>query len=74
MLESDNITKQDIQNPINYPPSMPYTIDHMWLTIEPDFESKSLKGEEQLKLTARQTIDKVEDRKRIFKRKNVVHL
>jgi aminopeptidase N len=44
----------------NYPPSMPYIIDQIWLTLNPDFESKTLFGEEQLKLTARQTIDKLE--------------
>jgi hypothetical protein len=60
LLESNDVAKEEVQSVMNYPPSMPYTIDQMWLTVEPDFESKSIKGEEQLKLTARQTVDKVE--------------
>jgi len=28
----------------------------MWLTVEPDFGSRSIKGKEQLKLTARQDL------------------
>jgi len=38
---------------INYPQSLPFTIENMWLRIEPDFEGKRITGEEQLKLIAR---------------------
>ena len=47
------------KNSINYPPSMSYSINHMWLTVEPDFDSRSIKGEEQLKLTARQDLTEI---------------
>ena len=45
---------------INYPPSLPFIIEKMWLRIEPDFEAKRIIGEEQLKLLTRQNVTKIE--------------
>jgi aminopeptidase N len=45
---------------VQYPPSLPFSIEKMWLRIEPDFEEKRITGEVQLKLFARQNIDNVE--------------
>src|ERR687891_2884950 len=45
---------------VNYPPSIPFTIEYMWLRIEPDFTTKKITGEEQLKLLARQDINSIE--------------
>ena len=43
-----------------YPPSLPFTIENIWLRIEPDFSAKKIVGEEQLKLLAKQDISKIE--------------
>jgi aminopeptidase N len=45
---------------VNYPPSVPFTIKYMWLRIEPDFTTKKITGEEQLKLLARQDVNSIE--------------
>lgn len=57
----ENQTKQTTdKSNIHYPPSLPFTIEKMWLRIEPNFEEKKISSEEQLKLFARQNIDNVE--------------
>jgi aminopeptidase N len=48
------------QIPINYPPSLYFNIDHMWLSVEPDFEHRTIKCKQQLKLTTRQETDKIQ--------------
>lgn len=45
---------------IHYPPSVFFIIEHMWLSLEPDFESKILRCKQQLKLMTRDNIDKLE--------------
>jgi hypothetical protein len=47
-------------SPANYPPSLPFTIENMWLRIEPDFAAKKIIGEEQLKLLTKQNISNVQ--------------
>jgi aminopeptidase N len=46
--------------PSKYPPSLPFTIESVWLRIEPDFAAKKLIGQEQLKLLAKQDISNIE--------------
>jgi hypothetical protein len=53
------IEGQDIPTS-KYPPSLPFTIEKIWLRIEPDFSAKQIIGEEQLKLLAKQNINKIE--------------
>ena len=43
-----------------YPPSLIFTIENLWLRIEPDFVAKKILGEEQLKILAKQKIDRIE--------------
>jgi aminopeptidase N len=43
-----------------YPPSLPITIEKIWLRIEPDFSKKEINAEEQLKILAKQKIYDIE--------------
>ena len=44
-----------------YPPSLPFVIDNMLLTIRPDFERKTLEDcLQELKITAKQEIERIE--------------
>src|ERR1044071_9910343 len=44
-----------------YPPSLPFVIDNMLLTIRPDFETKTLKDcLQELKITTNQDIQTIE--------------
>lgn len=43
-----------------YPPSLPVTIEKIWLRIEPDFSNKTVIAEEQIKILAKQKINSVE--------------
>jgi len=43
-----------------YPPSLPFTIEKLWLRIEPDFSAKKIIGEEQLKVLAKQNISNID--------------
>ena len=45
---------------VHYSPELSFTIDKIWLEIEPDFKSRSLKGKEQIRITARKDLDSVE--------------
>jgi aminopeptidase N len=44
----------------HYPPSVLFIIEHMWLSVEPDFESKTLRCKQQLKLITKDDIDMIE--------------
>ena len=46
--------------PTNYPPTLFFNIDHMWLSVEPDFNTKTISCEQQLKITSLQDLDKIE--------------
>ena len=46
--------------PANYPPTLFFNIDHMWLSVEPDFNAKTISCEQQLKITSLQDLDKIE--------------
>lgn len=48
------------QSPINYPPSLYFNIDYMWLSIEPDFKTKTISCRQQLKITTLQDLEKIE--------------
>src|SRR5688572_21965474 len=50
--------KQEIS--VNYPPEMPFTINNMWLTIEPNFQKEQIKGIEQLRIITNRSLDKIE--------------
>ena len=43
-----------------YSPDISFSIDKMWLKIEPDFPSKTIRGIQQLKIAARQDLTKLE--------------
>jgi len=43
-----------------YSPDIYFVIDKMWLEIEPDFETKTIEGKQQIKLTTKQDLDKIE--------------
>ncbi len=43
-----------------YSPDIPFSVNKMWLEIEPDFASKTIRGREQLKITTRQDLNKLE--------------
>jgi aminopeptidase N len=45
---------------VKYPPSLIFTIENLWLRIEPDFVAKKILGEEQLKILAMQKIDGID--------------
>ena len=36
-----------------YPPDIYFVIDKMWLEIEPDFQTKTIEGNQQIKLTTK---------------------
>jgi hypothetical protein len=44
----------------NYPPSLYFNIDYMWLSIEPDFKTKRITCEQQLKIITLQDLEKIE--------------
>ncbi len=44
----------------HYPPSLPFTINHMKLAIEPDFDNHTFTGSQILKITAVQDINCIE--------------
>jgi aminopeptidase N len=46
--------------PTNYPPSLSYKIEHMRLSIEPDFQDKRISAEQQLTLTTIKSINEIE--------------
>ncbi len=56
-MESTNQIPSEL--PTNYPPSLPFTIENMWLKIEPDFTTKKIIGEQQLKLLIKQNISHI---------------
>jgi aminopeptidase N len=43
-----------------YSPDIYFVIDKMWLEIEPDFQTKTIEGKQQIKLTTKQDLDKIE--------------
>jgi aminopeptidase N len=43
-----------------YSPDIDFVIDKMWLEIEPDFITKTIEGKQQIKLTTKQDLDKIE--------------
>jgi hypothetical protein len=43
----------------HYPPSIFFNIEYMWLSVEPDFLSKTIRCRQQLKLLVRQDIDEL---------------
>jgi hypothetical protein len=45
---------------VHYAPSSYFKIEHMWLSIEPDFNTKSINCEQQLKITILQDLEKIE--------------
>jgi aminopeptidase N len=54
------IDTQSGQNVVHYPPSSYFNIEHMWLSIEPDFNTKRINCEQQLKVTTLQDLEKIE--------------
>jgi aminopeptidase N len=48
------------QNVVNYPQSSYVNIDYMWLSIDPDFNTKRIDCKQQLKLTTLQDLEKIE--------------
>jgi aminopeptidase N len=58
IMETMDRLKTDF--PPNYAPSLPFTIENMWLRIEPDFVAKKIIGQEQLKLLAKQNISDIQ--------------
>jgi aminopeptidase N len=66
-LENEDLPGTDIitdissrQNVIHYPPSSYFNIERMWLSVEPDFNTKKIRCEQQLKLTTLQDLEKIE--------------
>jgi aminopeptidase N len=57
---NSTIDSQPGQNVVNYPPSSYFNIDYMWLSIEPDFNTKRINCKQQLKLTTLQDLEKIE--------------
>ena len=55
-----NVTRISQQAPVNYPPSLYFNIDYMWLSIEPDFNTKRISCRQQLKITTLQDLEKIE--------------
>ena len=55
-----NVTRISQQTPVNYPPSLYFNIDYMWLSIEPDFNTKRISCRQQLKITTLQDLEKIE--------------
>lgn len=54
------IDTQSGQKVVHYPPPSYFNIEHMWLSIEPDFSTKRINCEQQLKLTTLQDLEKIE--------------
>ena len=58
--EGSNIKKFELPGSrAHYAPSLLFTISHMQLSIEPDFRSKTISCEQQLKVVAIQDINKI---------------
>jgi aminopeptidase N len=59
-LETNNIRESIGQIALNYPPSVYFRIDQMWLSIEPDFKTKRISGKQQLKITTLKELEIIE--------------
>src|SRR6478735_8149645 len=56
----ETVSSENNMPTAKYPPSLPVTIEKIWLKIEPDFLNKSIVAEEQIKILAKQKINNVE--------------
>ena len=65
-LDSYELPNKIVVNPFSnevtahYPPSLYFNIDYMWLSIEPDFNTKRIACKQQLKITTLQNLEMVE--------------
>src|SRR5688500_3745819 len=54
------MTHLELQKEEWYPPSIPFNIEHMWLSVEVNLELQTISGKQQLKVSANKEIDYIE--------------